>query len=317
MNNFLHNVAQHTGSAELRSRSLATIQVNLGPQCSLECRHCHLTASPKRQEAMSQTIMDRILDQLSHMTCQRVDITGGAPELHPLFGQFITRLHARKINIQVRTNLAIYLEPGMDQLLQMLKACHVSLVGSLPCYLEKNVDAQRGPGTFTKTIAAIRMLNTQGYGIHPQWPLDLVYNPQGPSLPPDQHRLEATYRQILQEQYGLFFTRLLTITNMPIGRFKADLMRQGTQKAYMTLLQQAFNPHTLDKLMCRDQISIRWDGRLYDCDFNLALDLPVQATHTDVDTLSDALAFRPIVTGNHCLACSAGSGSSCSGALTA
>ncbi|MBF0125884.1 MAG: arsenosugar biosynthesis radical SAM protein ArsS [Magnetococcales bacterium] len=315
MNEFLHTVEKATGCAELRSRSLDTLQVNLGLQCLLECRHCHLGASPRRKEMMSQSVMEQILAWLRSSECRSVDLTGGTPELHPRFRHFITALRARDIQVQVRTNLTVYQEPGMTDLVRFLGEMQVGLVGSLPCYLEKNVDAQRGAGIFQRSIEAIRLLNRYGYGIHPQWPLLLVYNPSGPSLPPDQTTLEATYREVLKSQYDLFFTRLLTITNMPIGRFQAQLRRQGEEGAYMTTLQKAFNPGTLPGLMCRNQISVRWDGRLFDCDFNLALDKPLLTGNPCVKELSPILASRPIATGNHCLACTAGAGSSCSGAL--
>ncbi len=315
MNAFLHHVEKFTGHAQLHGRSLETIQVNLGLRCNMACSHCHLQASPQRKESMTQAIMEQILSWLATSTCRRLDITGGAPELHPQFRWFISQLHALNKTIQVRTNLTIYQEPRMAEVATFLRDMQVGLVGSLPCYLEKNVDGQRGVGTFQRSLDAIRFLNTLGYGIHPQWPLDLVYNPGGPYLPPDQTQLEQIYHQWMEEKHGLFFTRLLAITNMPIGRFQADLRRQGQENAYMTVLHNAFNPQTLDGLMCRNQISIRWDGELFDCDFNLALNRPLMDDRRCVKELSHDLALRAIVTGNHCLACTAGAGSSCSGTL--
>ncbi|MBF0295281.1 MAG: arsenosugar biosynthesis radical SAM protein ArsS [Magnetococcales bacterium] len=317
MNVFLYHVEKWTGCPELRGRTLETLQVNLGLRCTLECHHCHLGASPRRKETMSGAVMDRLLEWLRHAPCKTVDITGGAPELHPRLRPFIAGLRGMGIDILLRTNLAVMTEPEQEELPRFLADMGVHLIGSLPCYLERNVDAQRGTGTFRRSLEGIRRLNRHGYGLRPNLPLTLVYNPAGPFLPPDQCKLEQEYRRILQKDHGLSFSRLIAMANMPIGRFGAMLRHQGEEKAYLTTLERAFNPHTLEGLMCRNQISVRWDGQLFDCDFNLALDMPVNTGSPGEARLDDALADRLIVTGNHCLACTAGAGSSCSGALAA
>ncbi|MBF0273007.1 MAG: arsenosugar biosynthesis radical SAM protein ArsS [Magnetococcales bacterium] len=315
MNDFLRHVARFTGATQLHGHSLETVQINLGPRCTLECHHCHIGASPRREESMSPAIIDHLLNQLPLSRCRTVELTGGAPELHPDFRELVQKVRAMNLNLRVRTNLTIHLDPEMSSLALFLRDHQVALTGSLPCYLEENVDRQRGAGTFQGAIEAIRRLNALGYGLDDRWPLDLVYNPGGATLPPDQTRLEQTYRTQLRERFGIAFTRLVTITNMPIGRFRADLRRRGEERSYHTLLQQAFNPQTLEHLMCRHQISVRWDGQLFDCDFNLALGLPMTTPHSQVETLAATPTTRSIATGDHCLACTAGAGSSCSGAL--
>lgn len=317
MNDFLRQVASQTGTTQLHGQDLETIQINLGPRCTLECRHCHIGASPRRDEFMTQDVIESLLQQLPNTACHTVELTGGAPELHPAFQRLVEALLALSLRVSVRTNLTIHQDPGMEAVAPFLRDRRVALTGSLPCYLEANVDRQRGPGTFVRAIAALRRLNELGYGITPDLPLDLVYNPDGASLPPDQTRLEESYRQRLRADHGVEFSRLLTITNMPIGRFRADLRRQGAEERYFALLKESFNPRTLDRLMCRHQLSIRWDGRLFDCDFNLALNLPVTTDHPDVSTLATTPVTRRIATGDHCLGCTAGAGSSCAGALAA
>ena len=319
MNVFQRNIQRATGDAALHSRNLETIQVNLGLRCNLSCRHCHVAASPRRRESMAWPTMAAVLDLLAQVDCRLVDLTGGAPELNPFFREFVTALGERGVRVQVRTNLVVHLEPELAGMAAFLRDAGVGLVGSMPCYLEQNVDRQRGRGVHEQAILAIRLLNGLGYGVEPEHPLDLVYNPGGPFLPPDQGRLEADYRRELKNRFGLRFNRLLTIANVPIGRFQDDLRRQGEESAYLALLDTAFNAATLEGLMCRRQISVAWDGTLYDCDFNLALNRPVRVSGSPHlgDCDSERLAERPIVTGDHCLACTAGSGSSCAGALVA
>ncbi|MEO5370462.1 MAG: arsenosugar biosynthesis radical SAM protein ArsS [Magnetococcus sp. DMHC-1] len=318
MNDFLRSVARHTGAGVLHARGLQTIQVNLGLRCNMACRHCHVAAGPHRQESMTWQTMTEILDLVERSGCRLVDLTGGAPELHPEIRRFVTELRRKQVAVQVRTNLTVHTEPSVAGLAVFFSEQRVRLVGSMPCYLEQNVDLQRGTGTHARSLAALRILNGLGYGVDPGLPLDLVYNPGGPSLPPDQCRLEADYRRELQIRYGVVFTNLLTIANMPIGRFRADLRRQNREADYWNLLRAAFNPGTLEEVMCRNQISIGWDGTLYDCDFNLALGLGLAAVDKHV-THSDPrrLAERLIATGEHCFGCTAGSGSSCRGALVA
>jgi radical SAM/Cys-rich protein len=229
------------------------------------------------------------------------------------------RLRADGIAVQVRTNFTAMLEPGNDGLSLFFQQNEVQLVGSMPCYLEENVDAQRGPGTYSKSIEVIRRLNALGYGRKPELVLNLVYNPLGPQLPPPQEHLESDYRRELGRRYGIAFTHLLTITNMPIGRFRAHLRTLNKEQEYMDLLVRSFNPETLDGLMCRRQISIGWSGTLYDCDFNIALGIPVNhGVSCDLNDFDvSALARRQIATGDHCFGCTAGHGSSCRGALIA
>ncbi|MBF0143996.1 MAG: DUF3641 domain-containing protein, partial [Magnetococcales bacterium] len=245
-----------------------------------------------------------------------VDLAGGAPELNPNFLKLVRGLRELGVGIQVRTNLAVYVEPGMGEVAESLREAGVDLVGSMPCYLEANVDAQRGEGVYARAIGGIRLLNGLGYGVEGGGQLNLVYNPAGASLPPDQGRLEADYRRELRERHGLTFTRLLTLANMPVGRFRARLRREGLEEAYGLLLRDAFNPATLEGLMCRRQVSVGWDGRLYDCDFNLALGFPVEGATIgggDWDPLE--WIGREIVMGEHCWGCTAGGGSSCEGVL--
>ncbi|MBF0368676.1 MAG: arsenosugar biosynthesis radical SAM protein ArsS [Magnetococcales bacterium] len=319
LNDFLQTVEKYSGEAALPGCGVSTIQVNVGLRCNLECRHCHVAASPRRREAMSWATMERVLALAEKLDCREVDITGGAPELNPHFKKLITALTERHIRVQVRTNLTVLLEPELGGMAEFLRDQGVGLVASLPCYLEENVEAQRGEGSYQQSVAAIRLLNTLGYGVDPSLPLNLVYNPGGPSLPPSQATLEADYRREMQDRFGLSFTRLLTIANMPIGRFLAQLRKRREEADYWALLEQAFNPDTLDGLMCRRQISIAWDGGLYDCDFNLALGLPMALDKGGELASTDPkeLRHRQIITGNHCFACTAGSGSSCAGALAA
>lgn len=316
MNEFEKKVEEITGTG-LYSLDIETIQVNVGLKCNQACVHCHVESSPRRTEMMEWPTMERIIELARRVRARRVDITGGAPELNPHLRRFIRALREQGQTVQVRTNLTVLLLPEMETMPEFFRDHQVHLVASLPCYLEDNVRRQRGYGVYEKSIEAIKRLNALGYGHDPERPLDLVYNPVGPFLPPDQAKLEEDYRRELWSRFGIVFTRLLTITNMPIGRFLDDLRRQGKDQQYLNLLRQSFNPQTLEGLMCRHQINVDWDGRLYDCDFNLALRMPVD--HGLPDHLRDldlpALARRKIVTGVHCFSCTAGRGSSCGGAL--
>ncbi len=316
MNDFEREVVRVTGPG-LYSLEIGTLQVNVGLRCNQECHHCHLEASPQRTEMMEWPTMELALEAARRAKCRLVDLTGGAPELHPHFHRFVEALSKEGYRVQVRTNLTVLLEPGMDAMPEFFRDHEVSLVASMPCYLEENVRAQRGEGVYEKCITAIKRLNALGYGVDPGLPLDLVYNPGGPFLPPEQPNLEAEYRRELRTRFGITFTRLLTITNMPIGRFAMELFRQNRAESYWHLLQKSFNSETVDGLMCRHQLSIGWDGTLYDCDFNLALALPVNhgaPDHVHRFDLRD-LVTRRIVTGRHCFGCTAGFGSSCGGAL--
>jgi len=316
MNDFEKQISETTGNA-LRSLKIETLQVNLGLRCNQQCMHCHLEASVHRTEMMEWPTMQLVLKAARSAGCRLVDLTGGAPELNPHFRKFVTSLRQEGQRVQVRTNLTVLLDPGLEDLAEFLREHQVQLVASLPCYLEENVQAQRGVGVYEKSIAAIKRLNTLGYGSESGLALNLVYNPGGPFLPPPQKVLEEDYRRELGARFGISFTHLLTITNMPLGRFWAELNRQNQEQDYLRLLRKSFNPQTVGRLMCRQQISIGWDGTLYDCDFNLALGLPVNHGAPDhIQSFSPTdLRVRQIVTGEHCFACTAGSGSSCSGAL--
>jgi radical SAM/Cys-rich protein len=305
------------GRDGLYGADISAIQVNMGYLCNMRCRHCHLTASPGRTEVMDWSTMEAVLAAAAAVPGCLVDVTGGAPEWVPHFPRFVAALRRPGHPVQVRTNLAVLLEPGMESMPEFYRDYGVRLVGSLPCYLEENVRAQRGKGAYEKSIEAIRRLNALGYGRDPELPLSLVYNPGGPFLPPDQSALEADYRRELRDRFGIAFSRLFTITNMPIGRFLDDLCRRRKDVSYWHLLRESFNPDTLDGLMCRHQISIGWDGTLYDCDFNLALSYPIDhGRENRIDRVDlPALAVRRIVTGDHCFGCTAGPGSSCAGAV--
>jgi radical SAM/Cys-rich protein len=316
MNDFERQIGGINGDG-LHSLQVETLQVNLGLRCNQQCRHCHLEASVHRTEMMEWPTLQLVLKAARSAGCQLVDLTGGAPELNLHFRKFVTALRQEGHRVQVRTNLTVLLEPGLEDLTEFLREHQVQLVASLPCYLEENVQAQRGIGVYEKSIAAIQRLNALGYGSESGLALNLVYNPGGPFLPPPQKVLEEDYRRELGARFGISFTRLLTITNMPLGRFRAELNRQNQEQDYLRLLLKSFNPQTMGGLMCRHQMSVGWDGTLYDCDFNLALGLPVNHGAPDhIQSFSPTdLRMRRIVTGEHCFACTAGSGSSCSGAL--
>jgi radical SAM/Cys-rich protein len=305
------------GNQGLQNIDIARVQVNLGLLCNQACKHCHVQAGPERTERMAWATMELVLKATARIGAPRVDLTGGAPEMHPDFRRFVETLRAADHPVQVRTNLTALLEPGMEDLPDFFRTHQVQLVASMPCYLEENVRAQRGAGVYEKSLEAMGRLNAVGYGRAPDLPLDLVYNPGGPFLPPEQAALEQDYRRVLADEHGVCFTRLLTITNMPIGRFLEGLRSAGEERRYAQLLHDAFNPATVDALMCRHQISIGWDGTLFDCDFNLSLNLAVNhgapTRIQDFDT--GALVGRRIVKDDHCFGCTAGHGSSCGGAL--
>ncbi len=316
MNAFLARIAAMEQEA-LRGLDLRIVQVNLGLRCNQSCRHCHLEAGPDRIECMRWETMERVRRACEQAQPELVDLTGGAPELNPDFRRFVASLSDDGHTVQSRTNLTVLLEDGMEDLPEFLASRRVRLVGSMPCYLEENVHRQRGSGVYGKSIEALRLLNAAGYGVDPALELSLVYNPGGPFLPPSQAELEEQYRAELGSRFGVRFTKLLTITNMPLGRFNAELRDADGEEKYMGLLQESFNPETVSGLMCRHQISIGWDGTLYDCDFNLAMNLPVddEAPQHINDFDVGALRTRRIVTRDYCFGCTAGSGSSCGGAL--
>ncbi|MEX0745475.1 MAG: arsenosugar biosynthesis radical SAM (seleno)protein ArsS [Phycisphaeraceae bacterium] len=302
----------------LTGLSLETVQVNIGLRCNLACRHCHVESSPKRKEEMSWPTMLDVLEAARKASARTLDITGGAPEMHPHFRKFVDAALAQGLQVMVRTNLTIMLEDGYGDLPQFYADRAVHLVASLPCYLPNNVDRQRGKHVYRDSVEVIQRLNHVGYGRDAGKVLDLVYNPLGPTLPPDQKKLEEAYRVALFDEYDIRFNKLYVITNIAIGRFLHDLEREGNAAEYQQLLRNAFNPATLEGLMCRHQLHVGHDGTLYDCDFNYAIGLPVQGPQQHVcDFEPETFRSRHIATGEHCFACTAGCGSSCGGALTA
>jgi radical SAM/Cys-rich protein len=309
-------VSDQTG-APLTGLSLETIQVNIGLTCNLACRHCHVESSPNRDEQMDWQTICEVLAAAERAGASTIDITGGAPEMNPHFRDFVEQAIAREFHVSVRTNLTIMLHEGYEEMPRFFADRGVHLIASLPCYLPNNVDKQRGKHVYRDSIEVIQRLNRTGYGQDQDKVLDLVYNPLGPSLPPDQQKLERAYRQALWDEYGIRFNNLFAITNIAIGRFLHDLAREGKAEEYQQVLRDAFNPATLEGLMCRHQVQVGWDGTMYDCDFNFALNLPVEGEVTHIrDFDPQSLRHRRIATGEHCFGCSAGAGSSCGGALT-
>ncbi len=307
-----------TGDAPLRADGIEVLQVNVGRVCNQTCRHCHVDAGPDRREAMSREVFEECLDVLKRTDIPTVDITGGAPEMNPHFRWFVSEVKQLGRHVIDRCNLTILLAPGYTDLPEFLAEHEVEVVASLPCYLEENTDAQRGNGVFQKSMEALRRLNELGYG-KPDGSrkLSLVYNPVGASLPPEQRSLEDAYRHQLRTRFGIEFTQLFTITNLPISRFLEDLLRQNRFEEYMQKLVNAYNPAAVAGVMCRNTLSVDWQGRLYDCDFNQMLELGLvddQSQHIrDFDLVR--LAKRVIATGQHCYGCTAGAGSSCQGAI--
>ncbi len=317
MNEFDKKVIEATGGY-LKSKDIDIIQVNVGLYCNQACSHCHLNSSPSKREMMAKETMRLIVEAARKINPSLIDITGGAPELNPNLEEFIESLKSANLQVQIRTNLTALMEVKNGALIEFFREREVSLVASLPCYLEENVNAQRGKGVYEKSIAALKKLNDAGYGIPGGLDLTLVYNPGGAFLPPPQKVLEEAYRIELKKAHGIEFTKLITITNMPLGRFLTRLEETGEVEKYVNTLKSSFNPQTIESLMCRHLISIGYDGRIYDCDFNLALGISVNhgAPSHILQLDPEKLKNRRIVTGPHCFGCTAGSGSSCSGALT-
>ena len=304
----------------IRRRRLDTLQVNIGYRCNQSCVHCHVAAGPNRTEEMTGEVVDLVLAVLARRRIPTLDITGGAPELNSHFRYLVRAARAKGVHVMDRCNLTILEVPGQDDLGAFLAAERVEIVASLPCYLENNVDRQRGQGVFAGSIRALRSLNALGYGIDGSGlTLNLVYNPQGASLPPGQPDLEADYRRVLGERHGVTFNRLLTLANMPIQRFGSMLISKGELEPYLALLRGAHREENLHSVMCRDLISVDWRGYLFDCDFNQMLDLPAQRAGHRLhlrDLLDTDVAGHPIEVAGHCFGCTAGQGSSCGGALT-
>jgi radical SAM/Cys-rich protein len=317
MNGFAQELSDRSISL-LRGRP-EILQVNVGKLCNLTCVHCHVNAGPKRKEIMTRETVDRIVDWLANTSISTVDLTGGAPEMIPDFRYFIRRVKELRPLRHVidRCNLTILLEQGHEDLPEFLAGNQVEIVASMPCYSPENVNAQRGDGVFEGSIAALQVLNSLRYGVDPTLPLHLVYNPVGAFLPPRQDQLETDYKRELQNHFGIVFNKLYSLANLPIGRFAAYLRRRNRLGEYMRLLIDAFNPATIDGLMCRNTISVGWRGEVYDCDFNQQLGMqwnngqPVFLWDVDPDSLEG----QPIMTGDHCFGCTAGAGSSCGGAI--
>ncbi len=312
---------KQTDFPPIARRPLEILQVNLGYLCNQSCLHCHVNAGPTRKELMSADNIEHLVRICRMPGVHTLDLTGGAPEMNPLFRQLVSEATELGIRVIDRCNLTILFEPGQEDLAQFLADHRVEIVASLPCYLEENVDGQRGKGVYQKSIDALKLLNSLGYGSeHGDLPLTLVYNPTGPYLPPPQETLEQDYKKFLKENFEVSFTNLFTITNMPIARFGSTLVSKGQFEDYMNLLKDSYSPDNLDGLMCRNQLSIDWQGYVYDCDFNQMLAMNLNSPdgnhplHVREITSND-LSELPILTADHCYGCTAGQGSSCGGAL--
>src|SRR5215467_2484448 len=299
---------------------LETLQVNVGYRCNQSCFHCHVNAGPARTEEMTNHVVDLVLEFLRRQNIATLDITGGAPEINPYFRHLVRQ--ARKLGTKVmdRCNLTVLEQPGQEDTAEFLACERVEVIASMPCYLRDNVERQRGKGVFDGSIRSLRRLNALGYGRDPLLTLNLVYNPQGPSLPPSQDRLQADYKRVLREQYDIVFNKLYVLANMPIQRFGSALVTNGEFESYLSLLQHAHLDANLGDVMCRNLISVDWRGYVYDCDFNQMLDLPMvrgphRRTHLS-DLLDDTIEGNPIRVAGHCYGCTAGQGSSCGGALS-
>ncbi len=298
---------------------LDTVQVNLGYVCNQACLHCHVNAGPTRTETMSEATARQVLEFLIATGARTLDLTGGAPELHAQFRPLVRAARVHRVQVIDRCNLTVLLEPGQEDLAAFLAEHAVSIVASLPCYTRELVDRQRGDGVYGRSLEAIARLNALGYGREGSpLTLDLVYNPQGPALPPPQRALEADYRRVLGER-GLAFNRLLTLANMPIQRFGSTLVSRGQFAGYMRLLRESHRAENLEAVMCRSLVSVDWQGYLYDCDFNQMLGLPLRVAGRPRTHISQRLARdlegNPIAVADHCYGCTAGQGSSCGGAL--
>ena len=299
---------------------LEILQINLGYLCNLSCVHCHVNAGPKRSEMMPRETIEQVLTLAEAANIHSLDLTGGAPEMHPDFRYLVRAARDRGIDVVDRCNLTILEEPEYADLAEFLAAQQVNIVASLPCYLADNVDKQRGKGVFKNSLTALQRLNGLGYGQpDSQLKLDLVFNPQDAVLPPNQQQLEQAYKQHLQQHYGIVFNRLFAITNMPIQRFGSSLISHGCFESYLALLKDNFRADNLDNLMCLNTLSIDWQGYVYDCDFNQMLAMPVGIANKPRMHIGELnlqqLQGAPIRTAAHCYGCTAGQGSSCGGAL--
>ena len=302
----------------IRRSRLETLQVNLGYVCNQQCLHCHVAASPRRTEIMDQQTITDVIEFLDKQKITTLDLTGGAPEMNPYFQDLVKAAYEMKVHVIDRCNLTILVEPDYEELAAFLANYSVEVIASMPCYLEENVNAQRGAGVFENSIGGLQKLNALGYGCSEKLTLNLVYNPQGASLPPSQTELEPVYKSVLLESYGITFNNLYTLTNMPIKRFGSTLLSTGEFESYMQTLKLSHKDENLESVMCRNLISIDWQGYVYDCDFNQMLGLDLGAgngkTHLR-DIIDSDINNEPIVVMDHCYGCTAGHGSSCGGAL--
>lgn len=299
---------------------LETLQVNLGYLCNLSCTHCHVNAGPRRKELMSREVVDLVLEFAEKNAIATLDLTGGAPEMNPHFRYLVEQARALGVEVIDRCNLMILLEEGYEDLGEFLAANQVSITASLPCYLEENVEKQRGKGIYDGSIQALKKLNALGYGSEENLQLNLVYNPIDLNLPPAQAGLEVDYKRILREKFDISFNQLFTITNMPISRFGGMLLAKGLYDKYMGILKDNYSEDNLKTVMCRTLLSVDYQGYVYDCDFNQMLKMPLLATSSPKphlrDLMDENLEDRMIAVGDHCYGCTAGQGSSCGGALS-
>lgn len=319
MHNMMPRLAAYTFPSIQRSR-LEVLQVNMGYLCNQSCLHCHVNAGPKRTELASAETVDQLLAFIQKHQIKSLDLTGGAPEMNPEFKRFVLGARALGAHVMDRCNLTILQQPDYEDMAQFLADNAVEIVASLPCYKEDNVDAQRGKGVFGESIASLQQLNALGYGVDGSGlELSLVFNPQGASLPPPQAALEADYKDHLKKEFGITFTRLFTLANLPIQRFGSTLVSKGEFEPYMDTLMNAHSDANLAGVMCRNTISVDWQGYVYDCDFNQMLNMPLAATGKAKTHISDLLNLNleqaPIAVAGHCYGCTAGQGSSCGGAL--
>jgi radical SAM/Cys-rich protein len=310
---------KEVGAFPLKPRSLEILQINVGYMCNMECSHCHVDSSPRRKEITPRHILEKCLEVIdSNPTIKTVDLTGGAPEMNPDFQWLIQELAKRDLETIVRSNLTILVEGKFKTYPAFLAENKVTIISSLPCYTEENTDAQRGDGTFNRSIQALKILNELGYGKTRELPLHLVYNPGGPFVAPNQAKLQADYKRELGDRFGIEFHNLYTITNLPISRYMEFLEGKGKLNSYIEVLANSFNPSTTNAVMCTNTLSVDWNGNLFDCDFNQILKLPVavRKSRNIMDFDAEELANRTLVFNQHCFGCTAGEGSSCQGALT-
>jgi radical SAM/Cys-rich protein len=320
----MHGTLRHleqTDFPAINRNALEILQVNLGYLCNLSCTHCHVNAGPKRTELMAKETVDLVLDFIRRENIHTLDLTGGAPEMNPHFKYLVMRAREMDVTVIDRCNLVILEEPGFEEMAEFLAANKVVITASLPCYLEDNVDKQRGKGTFNASLAALKKLNRLGFGqADSELQLNLVFNPQGINLPPEQKALEKGYKEHLQANYGIVFNKLFALTNLPIQRFGSMLISKGLFNNYMQVLKDHYRPENLSGVMCRNTLSVDWQGFVYDCDFNQMLQLPLGAnpaskTHINELISASSLSGSAITVRQHCYGCTAGQGSSCGGAL--